>query len=205
MTVLVVDYGMGNLASVARALEDCGARVVVSSDCKAAEAAERIVLPGVGAFPDAMRRLQSAGWAAALQAAGAERVPILGICLGMQLLADEGEEVQPTRGLGLVPGTVRRIPPVPGERVPHVGWNEVRQARPDALFGGVADGEDFYFVHAYHFACADPRDVAATTPFGGGIASVVSRGSVSGVQFHPEKSSRPGKRMLANFLAVPRG
>ena len=206
MTVLVVDYGMGNLASVARALEDCGARVLVSGDCRTTQAAERIVLPGVGAFPDAMERLRAAGWTEALQeAARAQGLPILGICLGMQLLADEGEEVRRTRGLGLLPGAVRRVAPAAGERVPHVGWNEVRQARADALFGGIGDGEDFYFVHAYHFVCAARGDVAGTTPFGGGITSAVSRGNVYGVQFHPEKSSRPGKRLLSNFLAAPRG
>jgi imidazole glycerol-phosphate synthase subunit HisH len=206
MTVLVVDYGMGNLASVARALEDCGARVVVSSECDAVHAAERIVLPGVGAFPDAMQRLHSAGWVAALRdAAGARRLPIFGICLGMQLLADEGEEGKPVRGLGLIPGAVRRVAPAAGERVPHVGWNEVSHARGDTLLADIPDGEDFYFVHAYHFVCADPGDIAATTPFGGGIASVISRRNVYGAQFHPEKSSRPGRQMLRNFLAAPHG
>jgi len=206
MTVLVVDYGMGNLASVARALEDCGARVRVSADAAAVSEAERIILPGVGAFPDAMQRLASAGWVDALQGATRdEGVPLLGICLGMQLLADQGEEVRPTQGLGLIPGSVRRISPAPGERVPHVGWNELSQARPDPLFAGIADGEDFYFVHEYAFVCARADDVAGTTPFGGGFASAVSRGPVYGVQFHPEKSSRAGKQLLANFLSVPRG
>jgi glutamine amidotransferase len=206
MTVLVIDYGMGNLASVARALEDCGARVEISDDPASLRTAERAVLPGVGAFPDAMHRLTEAGWIEPLrQAVQADGIPLLGICLGMQLLADDGEEVQPCQGLGLIPGSVRRIAPAQNERLPHVGWNEVKLARKDPMFEGIPDGSDFYFVHTYHFVCTQAADIAGTTPFGPGVVSAVSRGHVMGTQFHPEKSSSLGRKLLSNFLGVPRG
>lgn len=204
MTVLIVDYGMGNLASARRSLEECGAHVLVSDQPRDVKQAERIVVPGVGAFPQAMQRLNERGWSDAIrEAALAERVPVLGVCLGMQLLADEGEEVEPTRGLGLVPGRIRRIVPSEAkERVPHVGWNEVNPNAPSPLFEGIPAGSDFYFVHSFRFTDADPADVLATTPYAGDFVSAVGRGRVMGVQFHPEKSSRAGFRLLRNFLAL---
>jgi glutamine amidotransferase len=204
VTVLIVDYGMGNLASARRSLEECGAHVLVSDQPRDVKQAERIVVPGVGAFPQAMQRLNERGWSDAIrEAALTDRIPVLGVCLGMQLLADEGEEVESTRGLGLIPGRIRRIVPgIAKERVPHVGWNEVNPAAPSPLFDGIPAGSDFYFVHSFHFADVDPADVLASTPYAGSFVSAVGRGRVMGVQFHPEKSSRAGFRLLRNFLAL---
>ena len=204
MTVLVVDYGMGNLASARRSLEECGARVLVSDDPATIRDVDRVVVPGVGAFPMAMQRLRERGWADAIRAAAIDdKLPVLGVCLGMQLLADEGTEVGVTQGLGLIRGRVERMrPELPGERVPHVGWNEVNLVGAPMLFDGIPTGADFYFVHSYRFVATDPDDVLATAPYCGEVVAAVGRGSVMGVQFHPEKSSRAGFRLLKNFLAA---
>lgn len=203
MTVLVVDYGMGNIASARRAIEECGGRVLVSEDPADIRTADRIVVPGVGAFPQAMDRLRKAGWVEALRSAiHDDGLPLLGVCLGMQLLADESDEVSKTQGLGLIPGRVERIVPADAsERVPHVGWNEVRH-RNGELFDSIPSGSDFYFVHSYRFVPAGDDTILATTPYAGETVSAVGAGRVTGVQFHPEKSSRVGFRLLKNFLAL---
>lgn len=202
MTVLIVDYGMGNIASARRAIEECGGRAVVSDDPKSVGAADRIVVPGVGAFGHAMARLRDRGWVDVLRSAvHQDGLPLLGICLGMQLLADESDEGVKTRGLGLIPGRVERIvPDDPAERVPHVGWNEVRH-QGARLFDGIPSGADFYFVHSYRFVPAGEGAILAVTPYAGETVSAVGLGRVAGVQFHPEKSSRAGFRLLQNFLA----
>lgn len=205
MRVLVVDYGMGNLASARRGFEEGGADVLVSSDPAAIAEAGAIVVPGVGAFGQAMDRLNSAGWSEALRRAAAEGKPILGVCLGMQLLAGKGEEGGLNDGLGLIPGTVRRLVPEAGERVPHVGWNAVDPAPGEALFAGIPDGADFYFVHSFQFRPDDPGHVVATTPYAGGVVAAVRLGRVVGTQFHPEKSSRVGLQLIRNFLSEARG
>jgi imidazole glycerol-phosphate synthase subunit HisH len=203
MTVLLVNLGTGNLPSVRHSFEECGASVVVSEDPQASSSASRIVLPGVGAFGEAMQRLHATGWAEAIKAAADRRVPVLGICLGMQVLADEGHENGTLRGLGLIPGRIERmIPEKPGERIPHVGWNEVYPKADAALFRDISPGSDFYFSHSYHFVPGDPSTVLATTPYCGGIVSAVQQGAVMGVQFHPEKSSRAGFSLIRNFLAA---
>ena len=203
MTVVIVDYGMGNLASVQRALEECGAAAQIVADPAALQRASHVILPGVGAFGDAMARIAAGGWVAPLRQLAVERVPLLGICLGMQLLADCGEEGGLHAGLGLVPGRVTRLQPSrSGERVPHVGWNEVCLQLAEPLFDGVPANTDFYFVHSYHFLAARKEHVVACTPYCGEFASVVRAGSVVGTQFHPEKSSRAGLRLLRNFLAA---
>lgn len=203
MTVLIVDYGMGNIASARRAIEECGGRVLVSEDPTDIKVADRIVVPGVGAFPQAMGRLRHAGWVEALRkAVHDDGLPLLGICLGMQLLADESDEINRTQGLGLIPGRIERIvPSEDSERVPHVGWNEVRH-RNASLFDGIPSGADFYFVHSFRFVPASADAILATTPYAGETVSAVGVGAVSGVQFHPEKSSRAGFRLLKNFLAL---
>lgn len=200
--VAVVDYGVSNLDSVARALEECGAAPYVTGDPAELAHASLMVLPGVGAFADGMRNLRERGLDQALRRQVLDNgVPLLGVCLGMHLLADRGMEGGETQGLGLVPGTVLKLEPdEPGTRVPHVGWNEVHPARPSPLLEGIEDGRDFYFVHSYHLACDDPADVLATTPYCGGIASAVQRGVVAGVQFHPEKSQKAGFALLRNFV-----
>jgi imidazole glycerol-phosphate synthase subunit HisH len=202
MTVLIIDYGMGNLASARRSFEECDATVVVSDHPSAARSASRIVIPGVGAFGEAMQRLRSAGWVDAIREAADEGVPVLGICLGMQLLAEEGDEGSLVQGFGLVRARIERMTPkAPGERIPHVGWNEV-YPRPDAkLFRGIAPGSDFFFVHSYHLVPRDQDAILATTPYCGGIVSAVQQNQVMGVQFHPEKSSQAGFQLIRNFLA----
>jgi glutamine amidotransferase len=212
--VAIVDYGLSNLDSVRRALEKLSARPYVVSHARDLAEPDRIVLPGVGAFPDAMENLVARGFDTALTEQVAEGVPLLGICLGMQLLATKGTEGTPTPGLGWIAGEIARIePPDPDTRVPHVGWNEVIPAPTGPLFDGVPEASDFYFVHSYHFVPDDPASVAATTPYAGGIVSAVqgpsgpserrtSPPNVFGVQFHPEKSQTAGFRVLANFLGV---
>lgn len=203
MTVLIVDYGMGNLASARRALEVCGAKVIVSDNPAFVEEADRIVIPGVGAFPQAMQRLEEGGWVEPIRYAALEdKIPVLGVCLGMQLLADESSEFGSTKGLGLVPGRVERIVPEnPTERIPHVGWNEVYPVGSPLLFADIPSGADFYFVHSYRFLPSSKAYVLSTTPYAGETVSAVGNGTVLGVQFHPEKSSHTGLRLLRNFLS----
>jgi imidazole glycerol-phosphate synthase subunit HisH len=202
--VAIVDYGMCNLDSVKRAFEEVGARTFVTDDPADLDAADRIVLPGVGAFPDAMANLRSRGLDEALaKQVLHERAPFLGVCLGMQLMAAIGQEVEPTQGLGWVDAHVVRFVATDADpRIPHVGWNEVTPVGDSPLFAGIPVGADFYFVHSFHVACADAGDVLATTPYCGGFTSAVQRGDAYGVQFHPEKSQQWGLRLLANFLTV---
>jgi glutamine amidotransferase len=201
--VAVVDTGLCNVDSMWRALEECGAKAIVTADPADLALCDKIVLPGVGAFPDAMDVLETTGLADAIkEQVTVDDVPLLGVCLGMQLLATHGREVRDRAGLGLIDARVERFVPVAGERVPHIGWNEVwrRDADGAALFRGVPDGADFYFVHSYHVVCADERDVIATTPYCGGFTSVVQHGAVVGTQFHPEKSQAHGLALLRSFV-----
>lgn len=200
--VVVIDYGMGNLDSARRALEECGGDVVVTDEPSELRRADHIVLPGVGAFPEAMENLRQRGFDEALRDEVSAGAPLLGICLGMQVLAATGSEAGGAKGLGLIDGDVDRLVPTSRtERVPHIGWNEVTAVDDHPLFAGIAPGTDFYFVHGYHFAARSAADVAATTPYAGTFTSAVSHGSVHGVQFHPEKSQRAGFALLRNFLA----
>jgi glutamine amidotransferase len=201
--VAIVDTGLCNLDSIARAIEDCGGKPLVTEDPADLERAARIVLPGVGAFPEAMARLRSRGLDVALseQVIGRE-IPFLGICLGMQLMATSGTEVRDTDGLGWIDGEVDLMQAQPGERIPHIGWNEVEPTADSPLFRGIDPGRDFYFVHSYALRPKRHEDVAAVTPYAGGFVSAVHRGNVFGVQFHPEKSQKVGFAVLRNFLAI---
>lgn len=201
--VAVVDYGMGNLDSVRRALEVCGATVVVTSDPGDLADADRIVLPGVGAFGVAMENLRSLGLDAALTEQVVELgAPFLGICLGMQLMASRSTEHGEHEGLGWVAGTVDRLVPTDADpRVPHVGWNEVHPTADHPVFAGIEPDRDVYFVHSYAIACDDPASSLATTPYCGGFTSVIGTGSAVGMQFHPEKSQQVGQQLLRNWLA----
>jgi len=204
MKLIVINYGMGNLASVSRALEECGGEPVVSNDPNSLAAADRIILPGVGAFGDGMRNLRDSGWPDAIRGALENpEVCLLGICLGMQLLADKGYEHGEHEGLGLVHGKVVRMSPRKGERIPHVGWNELNPVRESGLTKGIAAGADFYFVHSYHLEPDDEDNVIGRTPYAGDFVSVVQRRNVFGTQFHPEKSSFAGFQVLKNFLGQP--
>lgn len=203
-TIAIIDYGMCNLDSVSRAVEECGGLPVVTDQKREIELASHIILPGVGAFPEAMHNIKQRSLDQILREQVLERhIPLLGICLGMQLLASKGLEFTETNGLDLVPGTVDRFDPSNEEiRIPHVGWNEVYPTRPSNLFDGIPPGKDFYFVHSYHFCPSDNADVLATTPYGTGFVSAVQRELVFGIQFHPEKSQRLGFALLKNFLAL---
>jgi glutamine amidotransferase len=200
--VAVVDYGMGNRRSVQKALEHVGARVQLTGEHERLRAADGLVLPGVGAFPEAMRRLHASGLGELLSERVGEGVPLLGICLGMQLLFERSEELEPTPGLGLIAGRVRRLR-CGGLRIPHIGWNEVRFERPCALTEALpGPGRPFYHVHSYVADPADPRTCAGSTEYGERFATIVASDNVLGVQFHPEKSSADGLRMLGSFVAL---
>jgi glutamine amidotransferase len=198
----VVDYGLGNLRSVAGAIERVGHEPVVASDPDALEQTERLVLPGVGAFGDGMRNLHMRGLVEPLSRFVLdEGRPVLGICLGAQLLATESDEFGAHQGLGWIEGTVRRIvPPNPSLRVPHVGWNSIRKVRDSVLLDGLPDEPLFYFVHSYHVICADESSVIADCEYGVAMTAVFQRANVHGVQFHPEKSQLAGLTLLQNFL-----
>jgi len=202
MKVAIVNYGMGNLGSVRRALEDLGSVPTVADHPGALFEANRLVLPGVGAFSEGMERLRSGGWVEAIYRQVRELgKPMLGICLGMQMLADDGEEGGATEGLGFVRGRVRRLDALGCRlRIPHVGWNDVRHSGNDPLFSRIAQGTDFYFVHSFAFCAAKPDAVSATVEYGLPVTAAVRAGNVFGVQFHPEKSSRAGRQVLRNFL-----
>lgn len=197
----IVDYGMGNRRSVEKALEHVGAEAVISSDPQELERADGLVLPGVGAFPAAMARLRELELDEAVRERAAAGVPLLGICLGMQLLFDSTTELGGADGLGLLPGEVRKLA-AGGERLPHIGWNLVTWRRPSALTAGLPDACAFYHVHTYAAAPADPSDVLGEGDYGGPFVSAVARESVFGVQFHPEKSSVHGLALLENFTAI---
>ncbi|MFQ5972264.1 MAG: imidazole glycerol phosphate synthase subunit HisH [Alphaproteobacteria bacterium] len=200
-TVAIVDYGLCNLDSIARAIERCGGSPRVTCDPAALPTADHIILPGVGAFGAAMVNLRASGMDEAIVAeVGRRAVPFLGICLGMQLLAERSSEGD-SEGLGLIPGEITRLEPINGERVPHVGWNEVEVRAHHPLFEDIASGTDFYFVHSYRFD-ASSEYVTAVAPYCGGFIAGVRRGHVLGVQFHPEKSQKAGFRMLENFLGM---
>jgi glutamine amidotransferase len=206
MTIVVIDYGMGNLRSVSKALEHVagGKPVVVTADPAAVAAAERVVFPGQGAMPDCMRELDARGLRPAVLAAAKDK-PFLGICIGLQMLFEHSEEGD-AAGLGVFAGQVRRFPEArmlaaDGQRlkVPHMGWNEVRQ-RPHALWEGIADPARFYFVHSY---CVEPQDaglVTGTAEYGIPFTCAVGRDNIFAVQFHPEKSARDGLQLLKNFV-----
>jgi len=203
MTVLVIDYSMGNLGSVKRAFEECGADVFVSENPQDLKTAERFVLPGVGSFRDGMSHLKQAGWVDEIKKAVSEGIPMLGICLGMQLLAEKGYEGGETEGLGLIPGeTVRLTPDQKETKIPHVGWNEVHTTQDCPLLNGVPNGTDFYFVHSFQLVPQNQDHAAASTPYCGSFVSVVAEGRTFGVQFHPEKSGKPGFTVIKNFLTA---
>ncbi len=198
----VVDYGMGNRRSVQKALEHVGAHVAVTSDASVLRDCDGLVVPGVGAFPEAMRRLHELGLPDLIRSRAADGVPVLGICLGMQVLLERSEERQPTDGLGLIRGEVTWLD-TGGLRVPHIGWNEVSFERPSPLTAGLPSGGcPFYHVHSLAVRPQDPDDVVASTEYGERFATIVAHGSVFGVQFHPEKSSAHGLRMLESFIDV---
>lgn len=195
--IAIVDYGMGNLRSVLKGLEAAGWSAVITSSPREVDRAAGVVLPGVGAFADAMQNLRAGGLDRAIIRAVAADKPFLGICLGQQLLFEVSEEWGLTSGLGVFPGRVQRLPAT--VKVPHMGWNQVGFRHPSPLFADIADQTRFYFVHSFYVVPADPEIVLGETDYGGWFASAVGRDRVFGIQFHPEKSSLLGLRVLRNF------
>jgi len=203
LKIAVVDYGMGNIRSVSKALEHVAPRaeVLVTADPEAIRAADRVVVPGQGAMPDCMRQLAASGAREAVIGAAANK-PFLGICIGLQMLFEHGEEGD-TPGLGVLPGRVPKFSAAvanAGLKIPHMGWNEVVQARPHALWDGVADRSRFYFVHSYYPQPADRALTAGTCAYGDSFTCAVARDNIFAVQFHPEKSQNSGLRLLSNFI-----
>jgi len=196
----ILDYGMGNLRSVEKALERIGADPRITSDADDIARADGLILPGVGAFPRAMARIREIGLDRAIGDSVARGVPLLGICLGLQLLFESSTEQGGADGLGLLEGKVVEVP-AGGRKVPHIGWAPVQWERASPLIEGLRPGEPFYFVHSF---VADPPsdELIGTTEYGGRFACVAGRGNVFGVQFHPEKSSRAGLRLLENFSEI---
>jgi imidazole glycerol-phosphate synthase subunit HisH len=201
--IAILDYGMGNLRSAQKALERVGARAERVTAPDAAAGASGLVLPGVGAFPEAMRRVRSLGFDALARDWAEAGRPLLGICLGMQLLFATSTENEGAEGLGLLEGEVSALD-APDLKVPHIGWEPVRWERPSRLAGELADAGEtpFYFVHSYAARPASPEDVVGTAQHGERFAAVVERGPVMGAQFHPEKSSTAGLRLLRNFAEL---
>ena len=196
--IAIVDYGMGNLCSVQKAMEHLGAETVITDSPDIISRADKIVLPGVGAFGDAMRELGSRGLVEPLRRAVASQKPFLGICLGMQVLFDRSEESPGVGGLSILPGEVKRF--VTGLKVPHMGWNQICIRRQTPIFRGVEDGAYFYFVHSYYAVPDCAEDVATTTDYAVEFASAICRGNLFGTQFHPEKSQSVGLKILKNFI-----
>lgn len=194
--IAIADYGMGNRRSVEKALAHVGAASVITDDVRDASA---IILPGVGAFPEAMRHLERSGLGEQLIERAAAGVPLLGICLGMQLLFESSTEHEGARGLGILPGTVTRLS---SPRLPHIGWNLVSFARPSVLTEGLGEAAAFYHVHSFACRPSDDADVVGTSEYGERFVSVVERDNVMAAQFHPEKSSTDGLSMLRNFAAL---
>lgn len=197
--IALIDYGIGNLRSVEKALQTVGAQVKVTSDPGQIMRAEKVVLPGVGAFGDGMDGLIKRGLVEPVQEVIRRNVPLIGICLGMQLLFEKSEELGQHLGLNLLPGWVRRFP-VNDLKVPQTGWNQLTISSNSPLTRGIESGDYAYFNHSFYCEALEPTDVVATTEYGVRYASMVTRGRLYGVQFHPEKSQRVGLQILRNFV-----
>lgn len=202
-SVGIIDLGISNIASLAHAVERAGHTSKLLRSGADVQGFTHLILPGVGSFAHASRTLREAGLVQGIQKHVAEGYPLLGICLGMQVLADLGEEHGLSPGLGLIEGSVTRIQTVPSElRLPHVGWNDINLLKPSGLLEGVESGESFYFVHSYAYSSSQSQMVVATVDYGGPQVAVVQNRNVYGVQFHPEKSQASGAKVLSNFLSI---
>ena len=198
--VAIIDYDAGNIKSVENAVRFLGHDVKVTADPGEILAADHIILPGVGAFGDAMKRLRAACLEETISEAVRSGKPFLGICLGLQLIFEESEESPGVKGLCLLPGKIRRIPEGDGRKVPQIGWNDLTFPRKSRLFGGIPEGSYVYFVHSYYLEAGNPQDVAARTEYGVTIDAAVEHDNLFACQFHPEKSERIGMQILRNFL-----
>ncbi len=199
--IVVVDYGLGNLFSVAKAFEMIGAEVKISADLEDIKRAERLILPGIGAFGDGIENLRKGDMIPVLyEQVVMNKKPFLGICLGMQLLADVGFEYGKYAGLSWVSGKVEKLEVGSDLKIPHVGWNDVILQKESPLFEGIKNGSDFYFVHSYQLVCDNASDVLASTFYGGQITAAVQKDNIFATQFHPEKSQEVGLKLLENFV-----
>jgi len=197
--IAIVDYGAGNLMSVHNSLDFLGYENKIADTPEVIERAAGVILPGVGAFPDAMDALHASGLTDAVLQAAKEK-PFLGICLGMQMLFEESDEVRPCKGLGLLPGRIERIQT--GLKLPQIGWNALDILRPNVMTAGVQQGDYVYFVHSFMAVPAEEGDLAAVTDYGARVPAMVARGNLFGCQFHPEKSGKVGLKMLQNFAKL---
>ncbi len=202
MSVCIIDYGMGNLLSVKRAFEKCGADVKIAKKPEELYLATHIILPGVGAFADGINNLKVGKWDKVLDEIVKEKkIPILGICLGMQLFATYGYESGEVEGLNYIEGEVVKLEAKEiFERVPHVGWNDIRKINNNELLEGIEDNTDFYFVHSYKYVTKNEEDIVCKTNYCGEFTSVINKDNIWGVQFHPEKSQKSGFKLIKNFL-----
>ena len=200
VNICILDYGMGNLRSVEKALEHVGARAPIANDAESVRSADGLILPGVGAFPKAMEGVRRLGLDELIEERRAVGVPILGICLGLQLLFDSSTELGGAEGLGLLPGEVAELE-APGLKVPHIGWSPVRWERESRLTEGIESETPFYLVHSFA-PRAEAADLLGTAAYGARFAVAAERDNVFGVQFHPEKSSAAGLRLLSNFAGI---
>lgn len=197
--ITIIDYGAGNIKSVEKALQFLGEEVLLTGDPERIRCADKLILPGVGSFGSAMERLEQGGLAGAIREAAGKGIPLLGICLGLQLLFERSEESPGVPGLGLLKGEILKIPEAPGLKIPHMGWNSLHLQHDGKLFRETQEGAYVYFVHSYYLKAADPEIVKATADYGVEIHAAVEQGSVFGTQFHPEKSSDVGLSMLRAF------
>lgn len=198
--VSIIDYGAGNLSSVKKALDYLGAESEITQDRDKILSASHVILPGVGSFGDAMNSMQERGLVETVKEAALSGKPFLGICLGLQLLFEESDESPDVKGLGLLKGRIVTIPKDNGLKVPHMGWNSVELKQRNGIFDGIDDESYFYFVHSYYLKDADVDVVAGVTHYGVEIQCAVQKGNLSATQFHPEKSSKAGLKLLENFL-----
>ena len=200
--VAIIDYDAGNIRSVEKAVRYLGKEVTVTSDPGKILAADRVILPGVGAFGDAMKRLHAMGLVEVIRQVAERGTPFLGICLGLQLLFEKSEESPGVAGLGLLRGEILRLPELPGLKVPHIGWNSLKYPNPGRLFRGIPEDSYVYFVHSYYLKAQDEGIVTATTEYGTLVHASVESGNLFACQFHPEKSSETGLTILENFLSI---
>ena len=200
--VAIIDYDAGNIRSVEKAVRYLGKEVTVTSDPGKILAADRVILPGVGAFGDAMKRLHAMGLVEVIRQVAERGTPFLGICLGLQLLFEKSEESPGVPGLGLLQGEILRLPEHPGLKVPHIGWNSLKYPNPGRLFRGIPEDSYVYFVHSYYLKAQDEGIVTATTEYGTLVHASVESGNLFACQFHPEKSSETGLTILENFLSI---
>ena len=200
--VAIIDYDAGNIKSVEKALLYLGEEAVITRDRDAILRADRVILPGVGAFGDAMDKLRTYGLDKVIQEVVGQNTPFLGICLGLQLLFESSEESESVEGLGILKGKVVRLPEESDLKIPHIGWNSLKYPNSGRLFTGIAEDSYVYFVHSYYLQAKDPSIVTATTEYGTLIHASVEQGNVFACQFHPEKSSEVGMQILKNFLTI---